>query len=60
MPIVSNFYERACDSLKIIGISGTNGKTTTAHIISHMMKHNSKNAGVIGTNGIFLLASFKS
>lgn len=49
----ANFYERACDSLKIIGISGTNGKTTTAHIISHMLKHNCKNAGVIGTNGIF-------
>ncbi|MDE6583038.1 MAG: UDP-N-acetylmuramoyl-L-alanyl-D-glutamate--2,6-diaminopimelate ligase [Clostridia bacterium] len=47
-----NFYKRACDDLKIIGISGTNGKTTTAHIISHMLKHNGKNVGVIGTNGI--------
>ncbi len=49
----ANFYDRACDDLKIVAISGTNGKTSTSHIISEMLKRNGKNAGVIGTNGVF-------
>ncbi len=49
----ANFYHRACDDLKIIGVTGTNGKTTTTHIISEMLKRNGKNSAVIGTNGVF-------
>ena len=47
------FYDNACDSLKIVGITGTNGKTSTSHIIAEMLKRNGKNVGVIGTNGVF-------
>jgi len=49
----ANFYEHACDDLTIIGITGTNGKTTTSHVVAHMLKTNGKNVGVIGTNGVF-------
>ena len=49
----ANFYDRACDKLKIIGVSGTNGKTTTCHIIAEMLKRNGFSVGVIGTSGVF-------
>ena len=48
----ANFYERACDDLTIVGVTGTNGKTTTTHIISEILKRNGKSVGVIGTNGV--------
>ncbi len=49
----ANFYERACDDLKIVGISGTNGKTTTSYVIGEILKRNNKSVGVIGTNGVY-------
>ncbi|MGN1200742.1 MAG: UDP-N-acetylmuramoyl-L-alanyl-D-glutamate--2,6-diaminopimelate ligase [Candidatus Caccovivens sp.] len=49
----ANFYERACDDLKIIGVTGTNGKTSTCHITSEILKRNGHNVGVIGTSGVF-------
>lgn len=49
----ASFYERACDSLKIVGISGTNGKTTTSYVVGEILKRNGKSVGVIGTNGVY-------
>lgn len=49
----ANFYDRACDKLKIVGVSGTNGKTTTTHIIAQILKRNGYNVGLIGTNGVY-------
>lgn len=49
----ANFYDRACDDLKIVGITGTNGKTTTSYIIGEMLKRNGRKVGIIGTNGVF-------
>lgn len=49
----ANFYNNPQDKLKIIGITGTNGKTSTSYIIAHMLKNAGKKVGVIGTNGIF-------
>jgi len=49
----ANFYERACDGLKIVGITGTNGKTSTSHIVAQMLRRNGKKVGVIGTNGVY-------
>lgn len=53
------FYDNACDDLKIIGITGTNGKTTTSHIVAEMLKRNSKKVGVIGTSGVFYCGKMK-
>ena len=47
------FYHNACDDMKIIGITGTNGKTTTSRVIAEMLKRNGVNVGVIGTSGVF-------
>ena len=52
--ISSNFYGNPDKKLKIIGITGTNGKTSTSYILSSMLKCFNEKVGVIGTNGIFI------
>ncbi len=44
------FYGKASDRLLIIGVTGTNGKTTTAKLITAMLNANGIPAGYIGTN----------
>ena len=44
------FYEKASERLLIIGLTGTNGKTTTARLITAMLNANGIPAGYIGTN----------
>ena len=46
-----NFFGCACDDLKIIAVTGTNGKTTTCSIIADILRTARKNVGVIGTLG---------
>jgi len=45
----SQFYGNPSEKLKIIGITGTNGKTTTAYIIEKILLQAGISAGVIGT-----------
>ena len=47
------FYGGACDRMKMVGITGTNGKTTTSHVIGEILRRNGLNVGIIGTNGVF-------
>lgn len=51
--IASEFYGRADKKLKIIGVVGTNGKTTTSHIIYKILKNTGYNPGLIGTIGTY-------
>ncbi len=44
------FYGKASDQLMIIGVTGTNGKTTTAKLITAMLNASGIAAGYIGTN----------
>ncbi len=44
------FYRKAADRLQIIGLTGTNGKTTTAKLITAMLNDNGITAGYIGTH----------
>ena len=52
--MAKNFYNKAVDKLKIIGVVGTAGKTTTTMIITHILQHFDIKCGVIGTNGIYI------
>ncbi len=52
--VAKNFYNNACDDLKLIGIIGTAGKTTTSIIIANLLKSDDNIIGIIGTNGIFI------
>lgn len=47
--ICSNFYGNPASKLKLIGITGTNGKTTTAFLIKDMLEKMGKKTGLIGT-----------
>jgi UDP-N-acetylmuramoyl-L-alanyl-D-glutamate--2,6-diaminopimelate ligase len=47
--IASKFYDNPSEKLKIFGITGTNGKTTTANLISQYLELHNKNCGIIGT-----------
>ena len=51
--LCSAFYERCDKKLKLIGVTGTNGKTTTSHLIYQTLKYSGKKCGVIGTIGIY-------
>ncbi len=45
----SNFYSRPSARLKIYGITGTKGKTTTAYLLESALKLAGRRPGVIGT-----------
>jgi len=46
------FYAHPERSLRVIGITGTNGKTTTAHLLRHILLAAGCRAGIIGTLGV--------
>jgi len=43
------FYGRPTDNMDVIGVTGTNGKTTTTHIIKNVLEINGVPSGLIGT-----------
>ena len=47
--ISSRFYGDPSSKLKIAGITGTNGKTTTSFIIKNILEKSGKKTGLIGT-----------
>ncbi len=49
----SSFYGEPSKCLKIIAITGTNGKTTTAYMLRSILKEAGKRVGIIGTLGAF-------
>lgn len=51
--IASNFFQRPSEKMKIVGVTGTNGKTTTTYMLRHIFETHGKKVGLIGTNGIW-------
>ena len=47
--IASNFYNKPSEKLKIIGITGTNGKTSTAFFVKAILESTGHSCGIIGT-----------
>ena len=47
--IAAAFYEHPDQNLKCIGITGTNGKTTTAFLVKHLLDSAFQRCGLIGT-----------
>ena len=45
----ANFYGRPAEKLAISGITGTNGKTTTAFLLNAMLRAGSRKAALVGT-----------
>ena len=48
--IACNFYENPSQKMKIIGITGTNGKTTSTYIMKSILEKAGYKVGLIGTN----------
>lgn len=46
-----NFFGRACDEMKLIAITGTNGKTTITGTTAEMLRFAGAKVGTIGTLG---------
>jgi UDP-N-acetylmuramoyl-L-alanyl-D-glutamate--2,6-diaminopimelate ligase len=47
----ANFYGRPADALKLIGVTGTNGKTTTTYLVDSILHAAGQRTGLIGTTG---------
>ncbi|MCR8660075.1 UDP-N-acetylmuramoyl-L-alanyl-D-glutamate--2,6-diaminopimelate ligase [Paenibacillus endoradicis] len=47
--MVDAFYSSPTRQLKLIGVTGTNGKTTTTNLIEHILTYHQHKTGVIGT-----------
>jgi UDP-N-acetylmuramoyl-L-alanyl-D-glutamate--2,6-diaminopimelate ligase len=48
-PICANFFGNPAQKLKLIGLTGTNGKTTTTFLIKQILENVGKKVGLIGT-----------
>ncbi|MEG1397255.1 MAG: UDP-N-acetylmuramoyl-L-alanyl-D-glutamate--2,6-diaminopimelate ligase [Raoultibacter sp.] len=47
-----NFYDHPSHDFNLVGITGTNGKTTTTYLLEHIATVAGKHTGLIGTVGI--------
>lgn len=48
----ANFYDHPSRDFTLVGVTGTNGKTTTTYLVEHIARVAGKRTGVIGTVGI--------
>lgn len=53
--IAAHFLSNASRKLPVIGVTGTNGKTSCVHFIAQLLKHCGKQCGIIGTLGVGFL-----
>jgi len=54
------FYRYPARALKIIGITGTNGKTSCAHYIAQLLEAPDRHCGIMGTLGNGLLSQLST
>ena len=52
--IASNLYDNPQEKLKMIAITGTNGKTTTTFMLKSILEAEGKSVGIIGTTGAYI------
>ena len=46
------FFDDPSESFSLVGVTGTNGKTTTTYLVEHIARVAGKRTGVIGTVGV--------
>ncbi|MBF1729513.1 MAG: UDP-N-acetylmuramoyl-L-alanyl-D-glutamate--2,6-diaminopimelate ligase [Veillonella sp.] len=54
MVCVPYFFDYPANRMRMVGVTGTNGKTTTTHMIRHILKAQGYKVGVIGTVHIMI------
>ncbi|KKZ92997.1 UDP-N-acetylmuramoylalanyl-D-glutamate--2,6-diaminopimelate ligase [Bacillus wiedmannii] len=50
--IASHFYSYPSNEMKLIGITGTNGKTTTSYLLEKILTDYGFQTGIMGNNGV--------
>lgn len=50
--MAATFYDDPSDSFSLVGVTGTNGKTTTTYLVDHMARRLGNKTGLIGTVGV--------
>jgi UDP-N-acetylmuramoyl-L-alanyl-D-glutamate--2,6-diaminopimelate ligase len=48
-PVAARFYGDPTAELDVVGITGTNGKTTTAYLVRHLLEAGGRQTGLLGT-----------
>jgi UDP-N-acetylmuramoyl-L-alanyl-D-glutamate--2,6-diaminopimelate ligase len=48
-PVAARFYGDPTAELDVVGITGTNGKTTTAFLVRHLLEAGGRRCGLLGT-----------
>ena len=56
---VANFYSNPQKKIKFIGVTGTNGKTSTTHLIASILNNYGVKCGIIGTLGVYYCDIYK-
>lgn len=47
--LAERFYGNPGSKLTLVGVTGTNGKTTVAHLVRHLLRASGRRCGLIGT-----------
>ena len=50
----ANFFENPAEKLKLVGVTGTKGKTTTTYMIKEILEKQGKRVGLIGTVAVYI------
>ena len=53
--LAANAFERPAEGLRTAGVTGTNGKTTTAHLVGSMLRTAGRRFARIGTTGNWMV-----
>jgi UDP-N-acetylmuramoyl-L-alanyl-D-glutamate--2,6-diaminopimelate ligase len=48
-PLAARFYDQPTSQLRVVGVTGTNGKTTTAHLVRALLEASGERCGLLGT-----------
>jgi UDP-N-acetylmuramoyl-L-alanyl-D-glutamate--2,6-diaminopimelate ligase len=48
-PLAARFYGDPTEELRVVGVTGTNGKTTTAHLARALLEAGGEGCGLLGT-----------
>jgi UDP-N-acetylmuramoyl-L-alanyl-D-glutamate--2,6-diaminopimelate ligase len=51
-PLVSSFHGHPARRMRLLGVTGTNGKTTTTFMLATILRQHGLATGVIGTTGV--------
>lgn len=52
--VSATFYDFNKSAIKFVGVTGTNGKTTTAFVTRHILQNLGHKVGMIGTEGVYI------